>query len=252
MEYYVLFAHLETILVKTGDKISGQTNVGIIGASGNSTAKHLHLQVETGIPTNGEKIIRGFDKYADPTNPAVVINEYGIMCQNDPTQSYWNQWVGNSSAICNGHHSGIDYSGNIDKPYESKYCYTPAKATCEVIETGSDPYNPPNWGGYGNYVIIKITGKVSEMKLKSGDPKFESSNRIGDCKYSQGQKDWYYRHFLVARIETPTYDWKTGKKSGTLKVGDSQIAYYAGTKNGRKIAKFFSYNKWHYFFYEVK
>lgn len=245
MAYYVLFAHLEKALVKKGEVLNGKQNVGIIGMSGNSTAKHLHLQVETELP-KGYPEIRGFDQFAEPTNPSVVVDKYGKMCQNDVTQSYWNYWSGNSQELCGGHHTGIDYSGVIDKSYESEYCYTPSNAKCEVIAVGSDPLNLPHWGGYGNYVIIKILGKkeqkVSYKKKYSKATKLESHyNHPG--KYTDSP--WYLYELNSERY---TYEVKSGKRSGTLPKGSKQIAFYGGTlDNGDKYALFFSNGKWHRF-----
>lgn len=259
MGSYIGFMHLKEVLVKEGDILNGQHNVGVIGNSGSSPSRpmaaHLHLQYETMLPNTG-KLIRGFDKYADPTNPSVIINKYGKMCQNDITQPYWNKYINsdgtslNSLNICDGHHAGIDYSGNIDEPHESKYAYTPAAARCKVIEIGSDPYDFPNWGGFGNYVIIEILGDKVEpseyTKTYNKAVKNKSQYNKPDGKH------FLYDYYLNQNVAT--FRMKDGKKSGTLKNGSMQTAYPIEKKDrkGNKLAKFYSSGNWHTFIRERK
>lgn len=225
MAYYVLYAHLEKQLVKKGDELNGKQNVGIIGQSGNSTAKHLHLQVETALPT-GYPEIRGFDQFADPTDPKVVIDKYGIMCQNDQTQAYWNWWEGNSQALCGGHHTGIDYSGVIDKDHESKYCYTPANAKCKVIATGSDPLNLPHWGGYGNYVIIEVLGKKEE---KTEERKMKKIYTYPLAHIYELEEEPKYGDKNVAILQKEVGLWEMGS-AGKLKKRDDLKGFKVGDR----------------------
>lgn len=44
---YSFYAHLHTINVRTGDKVSNRTKLGTCGTTGNSTGIHLHLEART-------------------------------------------------------------------------------------------------------------------------------------------------------------------------------------------------------------
>ena len=52
-----LYAHLKTINVSKGQKVSLDTNIGVEGSTGNSTGSHLHLELHNGeyrYPKKGE------------------------------------------------------------------------------------------------------------------------------------------------------------------------------------------------------
>ena len=54
-----LYAHLAKIMVKVGDKVQPEDVLGIIGNTGSSTGKHLHLEILIGgYPVNPQKVIR--------------------------------------------------------------------------------------------------------------------------------------------------------------------------------------------------
>lgn len=46
--YITLYAHMRTVYVKSGQSVSENTVLGIEGATGNVTGKHLHLEVHKG------------------------------------------------------------------------------------------------------------------------------------------------------------------------------------------------------------
>ena len=46
--YISLYAHMRTVYVKPGMKVSEDTVLGIEGATGNVTGKHLHLEIHKG------------------------------------------------------------------------------------------------------------------------------------------------------------------------------------------------------------
>lgn len=54
-----LFAHLKSISVKVGQKVNRLTALGIMGATGNATAVHLHYEIRT-----------SEDRYGKQYNPA--------------------------------------------------------------------------------------------------------------------------------------------------------------------------------------
>lgn len=49
--YQSLYAHLGSVLVKKGEKVSKNTTIGTIGTSGWSTGPHLHLEIREGNAT---------------------------------------------------------------------------------------------------------------------------------------------------------------------------------------------------------
>lgn len=44
--YHLIYGHMSEVKVSKGDKVSNGTKLGIIGNSGNTTGKHVHLQIE--------------------------------------------------------------------------------------------------------------------------------------------------------------------------------------------------------------
>lgn len=46
--YITLYAHLRTVYVRAGQKVGEDTVLGIEGATGNATGRHLHLEVHKG------------------------------------------------------------------------------------------------------------------------------------------------------------------------------------------------------------
>ena len=46
--YVTLYAHMRTVYVKAGQSVTEKTVLGIEGATGNVTGKHLHLEVHKG------------------------------------------------------------------------------------------------------------------------------------------------------------------------------------------------------------
>ncbi len=47
-EIYSLYAHLSSILVRVGDKVTAGDEIGQVGATGGATGSHLHFEVRTG------------------------------------------------------------------------------------------------------------------------------------------------------------------------------------------------------------
>jgi murein DD-endopeptidase MepM/ murein hydrolase activator NlpD len=54
-----LYGHLANFGVKVGDKVTTESVLGMIGNTGSSTGKHLHLEILIGgYPVNPQKVIR--------------------------------------------------------------------------------------------------------------------------------------------------------------------------------------------------
>ena len=56
---YHWFCHLSKVTCTVGQKVSRTTKIGVMGSTGNSTAKHLHFEIRN-----------ASNKYADNSNPA--------------------------------------------------------------------------------------------------------------------------------------------------------------------------------------
>ncbi len=63
-EYISLYAHLRIVYVKPGMRVDEQTALGVEGATGNVTGKHLHLEVH-----------KGAYKYPSSIDPLAFIRE---------------------------------------------------------------------------------------------------------------------------------------------------------------------------------
>lgn len=64
----VLMAHMESIAVKQGQKLKAGDKVGIEGSTGNSTGRHLHIEVESGWDWNYNKNLLKPSDYIDFNN----------------------------------------------------------------------------------------------------------------------------------------------------------------------------------------
>lgn len=64
--YISLYAHLRIVYVKPGMRVDEQTALGLEGATGNVTGKHLHLEVH-----------KGAYKYPSSIDPLAFIRERG-------------------------------------------------------------------------------------------------------------------------------------------------------------------------------
>lgn len=57
-ELKTLYAHLSKINVKTGDEVTTDTTIGLMGSTGHSTGSHLHFEVrDHGTPINPTKLL---------------------------------------------------------------------------------------------------------------------------------------------------------------------------------------------------
>lgn len=57
-DFTTVYAHLDTILVHTGDRVTAGDKIGLVGSTGKSTGPHLHFEIrKSGTPVNPESLI---------------------------------------------------------------------------------------------------------------------------------------------------------------------------------------------------
>ena len=101
---YHWFSHLSKVTCREGDKISRTTKIGVMGATGNVTGKHLHFEIRN-----------SSNKYADNLNPA------GYMGIPNKVGSYntSNYQIGNTTASNNSNTTGelktLNHNTNLRK-----------------------------------------------------------------------------------------------------------------------------------------
>ncbi|MCI8589887.1 MAG: peptidoglycan DD-metalloendopeptidase family protein [Clostridiales bacterium] len=67
---YIIYAHLKSVSVKKGQRVSAGTVLGKMGTSGNSTGVHLHLQAFPVGASSSDTSIKVFDKFIN--NPDYI------------------------------------------------------------------------------------------------------------------------------------------------------------------------------------
>lgn len=72
--YYSLYAHLQSISVKIGQRVHLQTKLGVMGDTGNANGAHLHLELHKG----SYRYPRGFAPKTAPwlVDPAAFIEDH--------------------------------------------------------------------------------------------------------------------------------------------------------------------------------
>lgn len=73
---YHYFCHLSNVKVKKGDKVNRSTVLGIMGATGNVTGKHLHYEIRKGKTLSDKTLI-------NPAEYCGIPNKKGIYDSND-------------------------------------------------------------------------------------------------------------------------------------------------------------------------
>ena len=139
------YAHLrEGLMVKTGDKVTKDTQVGIIGNSGRSTARHLHFEVSM----NSSSSTR--------INPEPYLTEF-IYVSPEDTIKYrahledigWQEWKAEGQTAGTTGESRRLEAIQINAPYEIY-----AKAHMEDM----------GWVDYGKIDSATIIGTVGESR----------------------------------------------------------------------------------------
>ncbi|MBC9713674.1 peptidoglycan DD-metalloendopeptidase family protein [Streptomyces sp. TRM66268-LWL] len=64
--HYSQYAHMSQLSVSTGQTVSGGTQIGLVGSTGNSSGPHLHFEVRTG------------PGYGSDVDPAAYLRSHGV------------------------------------------------------------------------------------------------------------------------------------------------------------------------------
>lgn len=92
-----IFAHLEKngVKVKVGDKVTRKTVLGIMGSTGNSTGKHLHIEMRY------NNVDVDISKYLGvPNKVASNLNSANFKIDEDHADDYLKELVGVSTSVC--------------------------------------------------------------------------------------------------------------------------------------------------------
>lgn len=79
----ILMAHMESIAVKQGQRLKAGDKVGIEGSTGNSTGRHLHIEVESGWDWNYAQNLLKPSDYIDFNNFGKEENDMATFKQGD-------------------------------------------------------------------------------------------------------------------------------------------------------------------------
>lgn len=148
---YHWYCHLSKVTCSVGQKISRTTKIGIMGATGNATGKHLHFEIRN-----------ASNKYADNSNPAEYMgipNKVG----NYNTSNY--QIADNSSNTSSGELKTLARNTNLRSApttSASKVLYL-ANTTLYVLQAGVAKADGYTW----DKVRIRVNGKEGYMINKN-------------------------------------------------------------------------------------
>lgn len=148
---YHWFCHLSKISVGAGDRVTRTTVIGIMGATGNATGKHLHFEIRN-----------ASNKYADNSNPADYMgipNKVGSY----NTSNY--QLGDNSSNTSSGELKTLARNTNLRSApttSASKVLYL-ANTTLYVLQAGVAKADGYTW----DKVRIRVNGKEGYMINKN-------------------------------------------------------------------------------------
>ena len=164
--YFSRYAHLkENLPVKKGDNVTKDTQIGIIGNSGRSTARHLHFEVSTGLSTatriNPEPYLTRFIYGSNILRYRVHIENIG-----------WQDWKYNGETAGTTGESKRVEALEIDAPYDVY-----AKAHIENV----------GWVDYGKVnkdIVIGTTGESKRLECLCLKAKLEYRVHIQNVGWS--------------------------------------------------------------------
>lgn len=148
---YHWFCHLSKISVGAGDRVTRTTVIGIMGATGNATGKHLHFEIRN-----------ASNKYADNSNPA----DYMGIPNKVGSYNTSNYQIGdNSSNTSSGELKTLARNTNLRSApttSASKVLYL-ANTTLYVLQAGVATADGYTW----DKVKIRVNGKEGYMINKN-------------------------------------------------------------------------------------
>ena len=152
---YHWFCHLSKVTCNEGQKISRTTKIGIMGATGNVTGKHLHFEIRN-----------SSNKYGDNSDPA----SYMGIPNKVGTYNTANYQIGNTSNSNSSNSTGelktLNHNTNLrEAPTTSAKIlslYIP-NTTLYVLEPSVAVANGFTW----DKVKIRVTGEVGYMINKN-------------------------------------------------------------------------------------
>ena len=149
---YHWFCHLSKVTCNVGDKISRTTKIGVMGATGNVTGKHLHFEIRN-----------SSNKYADNSDPAAYMgipNQVGSYDSSD--YQIENTTISSNSSSTEGELKTLNHDTNLrEEPTTSAKIlnlYIP-NTTLYIIKAGVAVADGYTW----DYVRIRVTGEVGYM-----------------------------------------------------------------------------------------
>lgn len=158
-----LFAHLASISVKIGQKVSRTSKIGIMGATGNAKGAHLHFEIRTPKDIYGQQY--------DPTNYLGIPNKVA------------NNLNSNNYQLSNGFKVG-------DRVEISKPVITGYTEGNRIIVQGKNPNNEKQWWinktnisdnkivGIGYIAAISGDSYLIDLKTTGSDQFWVSGNEI--------------------------------------------------------------------------
>ena len=153
---YHWFCHLSKVTCKLGDKISRTTKIGVMGATGNATGKHLHFEIRN-----------SSNKYADNSDPAAYMgipNKVGSY--NTSNYQINNTNTTNNAVSTTGELKTLNHNTNLrEAPTTSSKIlslYIP-NTTLYVLEPSVAVADGYTW----DKVKIRVTGEEGYMINKN-------------------------------------------------------------------------------------
>lgn len=153
---YHWFCHLSKVTCNVGDKISRTTKIGVMGATGNVTDKHLHFEIRN-----------SSNKYADNSDPAAYMgipNKVGSY--NTSNYQIGSTTTSNNSSNTTGDLKTLNHDTNLRKApstsAEILSLYIP-DTTLYVLKPSVAVADGYTW----DYVKIRVTGEEGYMINKN-------------------------------------------------------------------------------------